>query len=54
MFDHVLSLSFGTAQVCRQAERYIEFTSTYVKQKVMGTYQVWSLSELEVDFDLFY
>ena len=32
MFDHVLSLSFGTAQVCGQAKRYTEFTNTYVKK----------------------
>ena len=32
MFDHVLSLSFGTAQVYRQVERYTEFTSTYVQK----------------------
>ena len=34
MFDHVLSLSFGTAQVYRQVERYTEFTSTYVQKRL--------------------
>ena len=34
MFDHVLFLIFGTAQIYRQVERYTEFTSTYVQKRL--------------------
>ena len=52
MSDHVLSLSFGTAQIYRQVT--LNLLAHMFKRKVVGTYQLQSLSELEVNFDLFY
>ena len=39
MFDHVLSLGFGTSQVCRQVERYTNLLAQMFKE-AMGTYQL--------------
>ena len=52
MFDHELSLSFGTTQIYIQVT--LSLQAHMFKRKIVGTYQLQSLSELEVNFDLFY
>ena len=51
MFDHVLSLSFGTAQLYKQV--VLNLLAHIFKRKVVDTYQLKNLIELEVDLTYF-